>query len=360
MNRGVSTSKSRALSPDATVLDGQGGGQLVSLSCRFERLLKRIRFLASHCEQAPDPLRQDLKQFLDLAAIELEEGYQALVRYQGNVPQSVASSDSLPHPNASIQPAENPRVELASEVAVNVPLVVAEVQDCEQRIDSALDQIEMSFDAMAQLAEIPEAADLTAILAKLESGGDAVDSDEFDRPVKTSPSNTRERLLGFEVCRMEGRPNRTSSGIPAEPMGLLNKPAISAFESNGQPELAQFATLEESNPLVSTDAEPPAEPPAEAELPHAIPAASPAPVSFLFESQFAPEATAEPEPVLETSAPESNPGEEHRSGSSSPKARASEQSENANPLDSIAPDNLQAILSLKEELIQVSAKFKKS
>jgi hypothetical protein len=139
-------------------------------------------------------------------------------------------------------------------------------------------------------------------------------------------------------------------------MGLLNKPAISAFESNGQPELAQFATLEESNPLVSTDAEPPAE----AELPHAIPAASPAPVSFLFESQFAPEATAEPEPVLETSAPESNPGEEHRSGSSSPKARASEQSENANPLDSIAPDNLQAILSLKEELIQVSAKFKKS
>jgi hypothetical protein len=48
------------------------------------------------------------------------------------------------------------------------------------------------------------------------------------------------------------------------------------------------------------------------------------------------------------------------SGPSPSRGHASEQVEDVNPLESIAPENLEAILSLKEELILVSSKFKNS
>lgn len=355
MHRGVPSSRSRVSGSVASVSSRQSGVELTALNSRFERLLKRVRLLSQHCNRVPNGLRQELKQFLDLAVIELEEGYQTLVSYQGSVPLCDGSPSSLPHELSPRQVSENEQVELERESVAADLQPVADSPDCDQRNDSALDPIELSFDTMAKLAEIPEAADLTAILARLENGGDASEADDFEKPMEPLQSNTRERLLGFEVCRMETAPElaeclpetaaevQLADGLslppsPVElPEGVLPSGDDTGSSLPGNEQLVvdqseASANEVESGQVASCSVE-------STVIEPAVPAAESA-----VEPAFSP---ASPQPVQGQTP-------------TAPQKRPKEQVENVNPLDAIGAENLQAILALKEELEQVSAKFKKS
>lgn len=356
MHSGDQSSRSRAIGPAAIVSNRDDGEPLKELSSRYVRLLKRVRILAQHCEQTPDGLRQQLKQFLDLAVIELEEGYQALVRYQGNVPLSAGNDGPVRNELCPRQKGTNLQVETEQEIVVPNRRAVADSHQCEQRIDSALEKIELSFDAMAKLAEIPEAADLTAILARLEIDDDAHDADDFEKPVKTSPTNTRERLLGFEVCRMEARP-KPADFLPELPPETQPEEQLGAVP--GPAELSQVAPLSEPD-VIGNDLTGSGLLPIDPNEPNQEPSAA---CLFAFcsaESAGSESVDSAANPAAEPNPPSVDAQPQQMHASNVPKMRPSEQVENVNPLDSIGADNLQAILALKAELEQVSAKFRNS
>lgn len=393
MKRGAISSQSRASSLDGADQLGQDVARLADLSCRFERLLKRVRILAGHCEQAPENLRDSLKQFLDLAVIEMEEGFQALVSYQGRLSQSVTVPESESGKLSSEQPVADSPIEPQATALASVPPVVSENEDCEQGIEPTFDNIEMSFNTMARLAEIPEAADLNAILARLESGDDASDADEFRRPIQDSPTNTREQLLGFDVCRMEVRPNPATPAA-AEPQNLPQNLSQNLSQSRTNRALAAADRADSHHisaaEVVFTSAGDSHSAGDSLRYAAALSAGLPAeaggfPIaSGAYGSREQVEDGADVQPVLPVPAAEVNdaevkgaaeslsghspipsnlesPARQNPNSAPSPsRGHASEQVEDVNPLESIAPENLEAILSLKEELILVSSKFKNS
>ncbi|MFM7738990.1 MAG: hypothetical protein ACKO9H_06270, partial [Planctomycetota bacterium] len=62
------------------------------LSSRLERMIKGLQFFAGYCDLAPSEFRSEVKQFVDLAEIELREGLRAL--------QSGKRGDSFPPDSA--------------------------------------------------------------------------------------------------------------------------------------------------------------------------------------------------------------------------------------------------------------------
>lgn len=329
-----------------------------SLERRFERLLKQVQSLAKHCEQTPDRLREKLKQLLDLALIELEEGYQTLFKYQAQ-PEVPKESAGLSAVQPGIERAPIPAESEEVPDGAAGELEVLSAHDCEQRIESALDDLESGLEELANFAAIPEAADLQTILARLAKGIEASEGEVKEEPElkQQARHHAREQLLSFEICRMapesaELKIAAVSAGdSPLEPESVcpLQVPATSR-EIRSQAPVAGKAQYLVNDVLL------------EASVVAGMSAALDGLPMISAAADKSVEMIATDSESDAGKTPTNLNGQESQAVKpSSPKdARASETVENISPLESISPDNLQAILSLKQELEELSAQFKQA
>jgi hypothetical protein len=326
------------------------------LTARLERLIKGLQLFAGYCDLAPSEFRSEVKQFVDLAEIELREGLKALQTGPRGDSSSPASSveecarptlaETLPTPVAD-EVTDSTLVDTSSDPLLSDP-------------NSNLNSLGVSFDSMAQMAEVPEANDLEAILARLQSYGEALDSgDDEGRKVGTQPGrDAREMLLGFEVCRMDS----DQSEMPAEPTAESELGELSGNQSHPN----TFCASNDATSLTTQYTEV-VHFAAESTATNSLESMKSA-VDDLANlgseslgSDLAPNADRNSVPTQDkseahlsnsetVSGPQNNPNTARES--------KSEQSENASPVNSIRPDNLLEINALKEELNSMLFQFK--
>ncbi|MFM7562961.1 MAG: hypothetical protein ACKO81_08015 [Planctomycetota bacterium] len=326
------------------------------LSSRLERMIKGLQFFAGYCDLAPSEFRSEVKQFVDLAEIELREGLRAL--------QSGKRGDSFP-PDSAVEEALQPTL------AATVPAPTAEEETAPTLVDTSsdpllsnpnanLNSLGVSFDSMAQMAEVPEANDLEAILARLQSYGEALDTGDVEgRKVGTQPGrDAREMLLGFEVCRMDSdqaeppaQPNAESQ--PSESSGAWSQPHTFCASNEATSLTTQFTGVVQVAP--------------ESNAANGLESGrSPTDDLANFDSEghsseLVPGADQSSSPTQDKSDADqskSETGSERQSNPTTARESKSDQSENASPVNSIRPDNLLEINALKEELNSMLSQFK--
>jgi hypothetical protein len=326
------------------------------LSARLERLIKGLQLFSGYCDLAAGEFRSEVKQFVDLAEIELREGLKALrtgPRIDSSSPASspeealVTTLSETPPTPVSDEDAECTLVDTSSDPLLSNP-------------NSKLSSLGVSFDSMAQLAEVPEANDLEAILARLQTYGEALDGGDVEgRKVGIKPGrDARAMLLGFEVCRMDS----DQSEPPAQPTAESQLGELSGNQSHPN----TFCTSNEATSLTTQYTEV-VHFAAESTATNSLESMKSA-VDDLANldseslgSDLAPDADRNSVPAqdkseahlskLETvSGPQNNPNTARES--------KSEQPENASPVNSIRPDNLLEINALKEELNSMLSQFK--
>jgi hypothetical protein len=402
---------SREWKPASAVLPVENAAaQVLLLARRLDRLIKRVQLFSVSCLQAPEELRNNLKQLVDLALVELEEGGKALERFRSDSPETadpvsislLPSVESLAGSPLQETPADS------GEITEQAVPTSNEVLASDENLTGAspqsptlptLGQLDLSYDTMANLADIPEASDLNAILARLEAtsandtNNEQAAFEQAQRP-KAGESSTRERLLEFEVCRMQAADQVASTCAepesPAEPTMnspseatsnavkrvVLKLPKSTATDQAPAPERSQWEgsqregaigtsetseledTSPESKPLESASC---ASTSVSASGPQVNDHESGSVAAGVGPASLVP-ATAASSSPLSTSSDVTGRAPKKSStigatGNTGEKKNA-DQRENANPLDSIRPDNLNAILSLKEELDQLLHEYK--
>lgn len=334
------------------------------LRARLESLINGLRLFAAYCDLAPNPFRSEIKQFVDLAEIELSEGYKTLHNCtkspstEGLTSEEVANSSSE-NPSSS-EGLQQTTASFEADYSQEWETECTSSNSSPSLSNSELNPVGLSYDTMAQMAVVPEANDLDAILARLKSTCEATDSSDIESlTVGTQPGrDAREILLGFDVCRLDSNPSEASPEQAAEsqPVGaicdLANKKVFAAssdatsittlyteviqLDSNLSTAISSvpLPTAEDSNSALEignlgTDSKPSENP----------------------SSETTQEENTLPEGGLETGS------ETYRNPNSSRESK-SEQSENSNPVNSISPDNLLEINALKEELDAMLSQFK--
>jgi hypothetical protein len=320
-----------------------------------------MRLCAGYCDLIPSQVTIDLKQYIELAEIELREGLQTLTKQTTTPPgtEGVSSNSAGSQPVHVSHPSSGTDERTTSSVEFGSLDCGAEIQtDCTAETGELS---ELNFDSIAKLAEVPEAIDLEAILSGLKSCGESLTLSESERRSigNKSGKGARDRLLGFDVCRMDLLPTETTSeqpalGNPAPPIADLSgqKPFLASDDATSL--TIQYTEILES--ISETTAEisefcrtssvnnEPA-PGGNHQTPDST---SESDVSHSDQEQFETEqADAEVESQLNIS--HSSSRESH-----------SERSENSNPINSISPSNLPEINALKEELNNLLQKHKTS
>jgi len=357
MNSGRKPATSRAFSRRFTA--GTPAEKVEFLRARLESLLKGLRLFAGYCDLAPSPYRSEIKQFVDLAEIELDEGLRAL---------QVTSKDSTAPSLLSDQSNTSSEIDLS--IAKSGTADTDSSQESEKANHSSdsspsfnnanLNPPGMSFDSMAQMAEVPEANDLEAILARLQSYGEALDNGEIEgRNVGTQTGrDARELLLGFEVCRMDSTPSDASPEQAAESQtgdanGDWSSTSAFAASSDATSITTQYTEVAKLEPDSSTAISSNSLTPGEYNNSAADSANAGA-------GSAADEDPASQTPPGENDSQNGKPGTGSGANSNPNSSRESkrEQSENSNPVNSISPDNLLEINALKEELSAMLSQYK--
>jgi hypothetical protein len=345
MNPGRKPVTNRAFSRRFTA--GTPGEKLAFLHDRLERLIKGLQLFAGYCELAPSEFRSEVKQFVDLAEIELREGLKALQSSAQDASSPSASSDAIVQPTlqetlptpASDENTDPTLVDTSSDPLLSAP-------------NTNLDSLGMSFDSLAQMAQVPEANDLEAILARLQSYGEALDGGDVEkRKVGTQPSrDARELLLGFEVCRMDS----DQSEVSLQPVAESQPSEVSGDWSNTK----TFSSSSDATSLTTQYTEAVQFTPESAasnSLSYENSVADDL-ANLVSEVQGSDSVAAEETSEAHQSKPETGSGPQNNPNTA--RESKSEQSENSSPVNSIRPDNLLEINALKEELNSMLSQYK--
>ena len=345
MNPGRKPVTNRAFSRRFTA--GTPAEKLEFLSARLKRLIKGLQLFEGYCELAPSEFRSEVKQFVDLAEIELREGLKALLRGAQGASSPPASSDEVVPPTlqetsptpASKEKKDSTLVDTSSDPLLSAP-------------NTNLNSLGMSFDSLAQMAQVPEANDLEAILARLQSYGEALDGGDVERrKVGTQPGrDARELLLGFEVCRMDSNESEAST----QPVA----PSQSSEASGNWSNTKTFSASNDATSLTTRNTEAVQFGPESAATNSLGNENSGADdlANLGCEGQGSDSVAAEETSEAHQSKPETGSGPQ--SNPNTARESKSEQSENSSPVNSIRPDNLLEINALKEELNSMLSQYK--
>lgn len=347
---------------------GTPAEKVAFLRGRLERLIRALHLFAGHCDLAPPPFRSAVRQFIDLAEIELREGLKALPSSVDDPALTTATAcltstvvfEEAPAPSAPEEPL--PAIESCESGAAHALLETVEPSIDPLLSDSApqLNSLGLSFDSMAQMAEVPEANDLEAILARLKSYSEALDSADVEgRKTDTSPGrDARELLLGFEVCRMdsetaEAAVEPANAGQTSAPIGEPSTDLSLAVSGDGYPSSPPAAPVGQSVPEATVTTQPVSLETAETQ--HSA-------EECLHQNldTAAEEDSASRENLVQQDTPPAKrePDSAARSNPNTARGSKSEQAENSNPVNSISPENLLEINALKEELLAMMPRFK--
>lgn len=357
MNSGQTPAKNHALS--RRFLAGSTAEKVEFLNVRLERLIKGLRHFAGYCDFAPDDLRSEVKQYVDLAEIELREGLKAL--HHGR--HELSRPDALPEEATLTTNNQQPPVASNENLVTQTTsdLVDTSSDPLLSNPSSNINSLGVSFDSMAKMAEVPVANDLEAILARLQSYSDALNNDEVEgQNVGTQPGrDARERLLGFEVCRMDELQAETptgpaTDGQPSAQAGDLSNNHSLASSNNATSFTTQYTEIVEFNSeSLAVDGV----------VSHSLgedDAASVANDTCATDSTKGIQTVGvAQEETVSLQTPSEAGAREHKSPNMSQDLK-NHHSENSSPLNSISPDNLREINSLKEELNSMLSQFKSS
>lgn len=361
MNLGQNPSPQRATARKAPA--HKLAGDAVFLGLRLERLCKGLQLFSRYCDQAPSEIRAAVKQYLDLAGIELADALRTLkspieTEPADRQPAAQPTSQEVSQVEWAIQSTPSGEPSLTNRADCGI-----EEQDPKQGfndplLEPAQNGSDVHFESLAEQAEVPEANDVEAILARLKISIENTEAGEASESAsrKARPSDARELLLGFEVCKLS-----PTESTPAQANSLHGEQAEAGSSEHSAP--AAQGMNDESNswfPSVS------------AELRDEIGAneLKPADVSNSLPEDGQPSDESAGELSLQTGLqatarfPQASTGAaepmlaENRVNSNSASHLRHEQSENSNPLQSISPDNLKQILELKEELNELLASYK--
>jgi hypothetical protein len=345
MNPGRKPVTNRAFSRRFTA--GTPAEKLEFLGARLKRLIRGLQLFEGYCGLAPNEFRSEVKQFVELAEIELRESLKALERGAQDASSPPASQDEVVQPTlqetlpspASDEKKDSTLVDTSSDPLLSAP-------------NTNLNSLGMSFDSLAEMAQVPEANDLEAILARLQSYGEALDAGDVERrKVGTPPGrDARELLLGFEVCRMDSDQTEAST----QPLAQSQSSKSSGNWSNTKTSSASNHATSLTTPYtegVQLGPESAATNSLGNENSRADDLAN-----LGCESQGSDSSTAEETSEAHRSNPETSSGPQNNPNTA--RESKSEQSENSSPVNSIRPDNLLEINALKEELNLMLSQYK--
>ena len=358
MNPGRKPANNRALSRRFTA--GTPAEKVEFLSARLDRLINGLRLFAGYCDFAPNEFRSEVKQFIDLAEIELREGLKALHSGRKESSPFAGSLEETVLPTTLIESVPTPAIEEQLDSNATSAAVDSSSAPLLSAPNSNLNSPGMSFDSMAQMAEVPEANDLEAILARLQSYGEALDNGDVEgRNVGTQSGNdARELLLGFEVCRMDSdqseavtQPDAQSDSNEAVGNWANTKSFAACNEATSlttqYTEITQFASA--PAPANSLGSQSPASEDSAttgSDTQDADSVAGEDPTSISTEGK------SESQQIK----PLTGSGTNHNSNSARESNR--EHSENSSPVNLISPENLLEINALKDELNSMLSQFK--
>lgn len=358
MNPGRKPATNRVLSRRFTA--GTPAEKVEFLGARLERLIKGLQLFLGYYELAPSDFRSEVKQFIDLAEIELREGLKALqsgARVRSSAPSSLNDEVGGAIHN---EPPTAPAIADFTASKTDTALVDTSSDPLLSAQNSNLNSLGLNFDSMAQMAEVPEANDVEAILARLQSYGEALDhSDVEGRKVGKQPGrDARELILGFEVCRMDADPAEATTCSDTETQSgeasSENSNASRIAAANDATSLTtQFSAIVQVVPESAVSSG----------VVYSNPVEDGSPDSGGegqgFDSVKTTNQTkgsTEEKSELLASKPEIGSGK--HSNPNTARESKSEQGENSSPVNSISPDNLLEINALKDELNSMLSQFK--
>lgn len=178
-------------------------GAVISLQRQLQGLLRGVQRAADRCDQIAPPHRQNARQFIELAAIELAEGLKVLKEIQ-QADERVAASASVDSA-CQIHPPAVMNLEAIQQLSCDF----AEPRNINQHVATPLDlssekslpNFENPLEQSLPADDIPEAYDLQTILENLRASQlDDAEHPEV-RPAAAACQTARHDLLSFDACQ---------------------------------------------------------------------------------------------------------------------------------------------------------------